>query len=104
MSRLRAVSPARTVVKAVMNGAVPGSAAGASGTSGGRAYGAPDRAPAAREAASTLHIPGPRLAGFSRQVEHARKPDGFVFGRSIFVEGLFARIMYRSLRIMHSGP
>ena len=26
---------------------------------------------------------------------------GFVFGRSFFVEGLFARIMYRSLRIMH---
>jgi NADH:ubiquinone reductase (H+-translocating) len=26
---------------------------------------------------------------------------GFVFGRSIFVEGLFGRIMYRSLRIMH---
>jgi NADH dehydrogenase len=26
---------------------------------------------------------------------------GFLFGRSIFVEGLFARVMYRSLRIMH---
>ena len=26
---------------------------------------------------------------------------GFLFGRSIFVEGLFARIMYRSLRLMH---
>jgi NADH dehydrogenase len=26
---------------------------------------------------------------------------GFLFGRSIFVEGLFARIMYRSLRFMH---
>jgi NADH dehydrogenase len=26
---------------------------------------------------------------------------GFLFGRSFFVEGLFARIMYRSLRIMH---
>jgi NADH dehydrogenase len=26
---------------------------------------------------------------------------GFLFGRSIFIEGLFARVMYRSLRIMH---
>jgi NADH:ubiquinone reductase (H+-translocating) len=26
---------------------------------------------------------------------------GFLFGRSIFVEGLFARIMYRSLRMLH---
>jgi NADH dehydrogenase len=26
---------------------------------------------------------------------------GFLFGHSIFVEGLFARLMYRSLRIMH---
>jgi len=26
---------------------------------------------------------------------------GFLLGRSIFVEGLFARIMYRSLRLMH---
>jgi NADH dehydrogenase len=26
---------------------------------------------------------------------------GFLFGRSFFVEGLFAQIMYRSLRIMH---
>jgi NADH dehydrogenase len=26
---------------------------------------------------------------------------GFLFGRSIFVEGLFARLMYWSLRIMH---
>ena len=26
---------------------------------------------------------------------------GFPFVRSIFVEGLFARIMYRALRIMH---
>ena len=26
---------------------------------------------------------------------------GFLFGRSLFVEGVFARIMYRSLRIMH---
>jgi NADH dehydrogenase len=26
---------------------------------------------------------------------------GFLSGRSIFVEGLFARAMYRSLRIMH---
>jgi NADH dehydrogenase len=26
---------------------------------------------------------------------------GFLFGRSVFVEGVFARIMYRSLRIMH---
>ena len=26
---------------------------------------------------------------------------GFLFGRSIFIEGLFARIMYRSLRLMH---
>jgi NADH dehydrogenase len=26
---------------------------------------------------------------------------GFMFGRGIFVEGLFARIMYRSLRLMH---
>jgi NADH dehydrogenase len=26
---------------------------------------------------------------------------GFLFGRGIFVEGLFAQIMYRSLRIMH---
>jgi NADH dehydrogenase len=26
---------------------------------------------------------------------------GFLFGRSFFVEGVFALIMYRSLRIMH---
>ena len=26
---------------------------------------------------------------------------GFLSGRSLFVEGLFARIMYRSLRFMH---
>jgi NADH:ubiquinone reductase (H+-translocating) len=26
---------------------------------------------------------------------------GFLLGRSIFVDGLFARIMYRSLRLMH---
>jgi NADH dehydrogenase len=26
---------------------------------------------------------------------------GFLYGRNIFVEGLFARIMYQSLRIMH---
>jgi NADH dehydrogenase len=26
---------------------------------------------------------------------------GFLFGRSIFVAGLFAQIMYRSLRLMH---
>jgi NADH dehydrogenase len=26
---------------------------------------------------------------------------GVLFGRSILVEGLFARIMYRSLRILH---
>jgi NADH dehydrogenase len=26
---------------------------------------------------------------------------GFLFGRGFFVEGLFARIMYRSLRILH---
>ncbi len=26
---------------------------------------------------------------------------GFLFGRSFFVEGVFAQIMYRSLRIMH---
>ena len=26
---------------------------------------------------------------------------GFLFGRGMFVEGLFARIMYRSLRLMH---
>jgi NADH dehydrogenase len=26
---------------------------------------------------------------------------GFLFGRSIFVEGLFAKIMYRSLRLIH---
>jgi NADH dehydrogenase len=26
---------------------------------------------------------------------------GFLFGRSFFVEGLFAQIMYRSLRVMH---
>jgi len=26
---------------------------------------------------------------------------GFLFGRGIFIEGLFARIMYRSLRLMH---
>ena len=26
---------------------------------------------------------------------------GLLFGRSFFVEGLFAQIMYRSLRVMH---
>jgi NADH:ubiquinone reductase (H+-translocating) len=26
---------------------------------------------------------------------------GFLLGRSFFVEGLFAQIMYRSLRVMH---
>jgi len=26
---------------------------------------------------------------------------GFLFGRGFFVEGLFAQIMYRSLRVMH---
>ena len=26
---------------------------------------------------------------------------GFLFGRNMFIEGLFARLMYRSLRIMH---
>ena len=26
---------------------------------------------------------------------------GFLSGRSFFVEGLFARMMYRSLRLMH---
>ena len=26
---------------------------------------------------------------------------GFLFGRSFFVEGVLAQIMYRSLRIMH---
>jgi NADH dehydrogenase len=26
---------------------------------------------------------------------------GFIFGRSIFIEGLVARVMYRSLRVMH---
>lgn len=26
---------------------------------------------------------------------------GFLFGRSFFVEGQFAQIMYRSLRVMH---
>ena len=26
---------------------------------------------------------------------------GFLFGRSIFIEGLFARMMYKSLRFMH---
>jgi NADH:quinone reductase (non-electrogenic) len=26
---------------------------------------------------------------------------GFLFGRSFFVEGLFAQIMYRSLRVIH---
>ena len=26
---------------------------------------------------------------------------GFLFGRGLFVEGLFARLMYRSLRLMH---
>jgi NADH dehydrogenase len=26
---------------------------------------------------------------------------GFLFGRGMFVEGLFARLMYRSLRLMH---
>jgi NADH dehydrogenase len=28
---------------------------------------------------------------------------GFLFGHGIFIEGLFARIMYRSLRLMHEG-
>jgi NADH dehydrogenase len=27
---------------------------------------------------------------------------GFLFGRSLFVEGLFAPVMYRSLRILHA--
>ena len=26
---------------------------------------------------------------------------GFLVGRSFFVEGLFAQVMYRSLRVMH---
>ena len=26
---------------------------------------------------------------------------GFLFGRSFFVEGLFAQVMYRSLHVMH---
>jgi NADH:ubiquinone reductase (H+-translocating) len=26
---------------------------------------------------------------------------GFLFGRNVFVEGLFARVMYHSLRMMH---
>jgi NADH:ubiquinone reductase (H+-translocating) len=26
---------------------------------------------------------------------------GFLFGRSIFLEGMFAQIMHRSLRILH---
>jgi hypothetical protein len=34
-------------------------------------------------------------------MEHRREPDGVLFGRSIFIEGLFARIMYRSLRFIH---
>jgi hypothetical protein len=28
---------------------------------------------------------------------------GFLFGRGFFVEGLFAHIMYRSLRVMHEA-
>ena len=26
---------------------------------------------------------------------------GFLFGRGLFIEGLFARVMYHSLRLMH---
>jgi NADH:ubiquinone reductase (H+-translocating) len=26
---------------------------------------------------------------------------GFLFGRGMFIEGLFARVMYHSLRLMH---
>ena len=26
---------------------------------------------------------------------------GFLFGRGMFIEGLFARVMYRSLRMLH---
>jgi NADH:ubiquinone reductase (H+-translocating) len=26
---------------------------------------------------------------------------GFLFGRGMFIEGLFARLMYQSLRMMH---
>jgi NADH dehydrogenase len=33
-------------------------------------------------------------------MDRGREPEGFLSGRSIFVEGLFAR-MYRTLRILH---
>ena len=54
----------------------PGAAARTGRAPGGRAYGAPDRAPAARRAPAALHIPGFRLAGFPRQTQHGGEPDG----------------------------
>ena len=38
---------------------------------------------------------------FARQMEHGRESDGLAVRSDIFVEGLFARFMYRASRLMH---
>lgn len=66
---------------------------GAGRASASLAHGTPDRAPNARQAAASLQGKWSTVGGLM----------GFLFGRGFFVEGLFAHIMYRSLRVMHEA-
>jgi NADH dehydrogenase FAD-containing subunit len=54
----------------------PSAAASTGRAPGGRTYGAPDRATAARRALAALFIPRFRLAGFTRKTQHSGEPDG----------------------------
>jgi hypothetical protein len=42
-----------------------------------------------------------RLSGTARPIQHRTQLIGFLSGRGLFVEGLFAQLMYRSLRLVH---
>ena len=55
-----------------------------------------------RGAAASLPIPGLRLAGLARPLDvPSGNLMGFLSGRGLFIEGSFAQLMYRSLRLMH---
>ena len=82
---------------------VAGAAARAGGASDGLPHGAPDQSRPGGRAAGAVPLPGFRVTGFAGQIQHGRQPDGLPVGRGMFIEGLFARMMYRSLYKMHEA-
>jgi hypothetical protein len=57
---------------------------------------------AERRTAETVRLSRLRLARFARS-EHRRKSDGISRRKNFFIEGYFARLMYRSLYKMHEA-